>query len=327
MEAPIEHNITTQAAIETFLARCSALNLADGSVAWYRHILRALTAFLEARGARALREATPALLREHLADLRRRGQASETVFRTYGGMRCAFRFWKREGLLEDNPMERVERPRRDRTLIRPLSPEQAARLIEMPDAASPAGLRDRAMMMLMLDSGLRISEVLSLEAGRVDWLNCAATVMGKGRKERTVPFSARTGLALLEYAKARSQGRQQASQLFLGRTGKPICRSKARKIIMRYGREAEITGVRMSPHTLRHTFAVLYVRNGGDSFSLQEILGHSTLEMTRRYVNLASRDVAEQHKKFSPMEMLLQGQTRKGVGDKPTPLAASGAIA
>jgi integrase/recombinase XerD len=83
-----------------------------------------------------------------------------------------------------------------------------------------------------------------------------------------------------------------------------MCRSKARKLLLRYGRAAGIEGVRISPHTLRHTFAVLYIRNGGDSFSLQEMLGHSTLEMTRRYVHLASRDVAEQHKKFSPMEFL-----------------------
>ena len=208
-------------------------------------------------------------------------------------------------MIVSNPMELVERPRRERTLIRPMSLEQAAKLLEMPDARTTDGLRDRAMMMLMLDSGLRISELLSLEAGRVDWMTGTATVMGKGRKERAVPFSARTAQTLLEYARARSQRPAKAPQLFLGRTGKPVCRSKARKLILRYGRAAGIEGVRLSPHTLRHTFAVLYVRNGGDSFSLQEILGHSTLEMTRQYVNLARRDVAEQHKKFSPMEALM----------------------
>jgi integrase/recombinase XerD len=290
-------------ACESFLSRCEALNLAQGSVAWYRHILRALVRFLSAQ-ARALEEVTAAQLRDHLTDLRRRGQASETVFRTYGGMRCAFRFWKREGFIAENPMDRVERPRRERALIRPLSAEQASRLIEMPDAGNVQGLRDRAMMMLMLDSGLRITEALTLEAGRVDWLNCAVTVMGKGRKERSVPFSAKTGQALLVYAQARAKGPIKGGEFFLGKTGKKVCRSKARKLILRYGKAAGIEGVRMSPHTLRHTFAVLYVRNGGDSFSLQEILGHSTLEMTRNYVNLARRDVAEQHKKFSPMEFL-----------------------
>lgn len=294
-----------QSAVESFLSRCDALNLAAGSVAWYRHILKNMAASLIACGARDLRGVTPPMLRDHLSNLRRRGQASETVFRTYGGMRCAFLFWKREGAIESNPMELVERPRRERVLIRPLSAEQAGRLIEMPDKRGVYGLRDRAMMMLMLDSGLRISELLSLEAGRVDWLNCTVTVMGKGRKERSVPFSAKTGQALLEYAQARSKTRVRDGQFFLGKTGKRICRSKARKLILRYGKAAGIEGVRMSPHTLRHTFAVLYVRNGGDSFSLQEILGHSTLEMTKRYVNLASRDVAEQHKKFSPMEALI----------------------
>ena len=203
-------------------------------------------------------------------------------------------------------MERVERPRRERVLIRPFSPEQAARLIAAPDTSVVYGLRDRAMMMLMLDSGLRISELLSLDSGRVDWLNCGVTVMGKGRKERRVPFSAKTGQALLEYAQARSKGQVKSGEFFLGKTGKPMCRSKARKLLLRYGRAAGIEGVRISPHTLRHTFAVLYIRNGGDSFSLQEILGHSTLEMTRRYVHLASRDVAEQHKKFSPVQQLLK---------------------
>ncbi|MDE2237186.1 MAG: tyrosine-type recombinase/integrase [Elusimicrobia bacterium] len=292
-------------ACESFLSRCEALNLAGGSIGWYQHILKDWRAALAARGIATLSEVTAPLLRDHLTSLRRRGQASETVFRTYGGLRCAFRFWKREGALDSNPMELVERPRRERALIRPLSAEQASRLIEMPDKRGVYGLCDRAMMMLMLDSGLRISELLSLEASRVDWLNCTVTVMGKGRKERSVPFSAKTGQALLEYAQARSKAKVRDGQFFLGKTGKKICRSKARKLILRYGKAAGIEGVRMSPHTLRHTFAVLYIRNGGDSFSLQEILGHSTLEMTRRYVHLASRDVAEQHKKFSPMEALL----------------------
>lgn len=258
------------------------------------------------RGVHDLGQISPTSLRDHLSALRRKGHSSETIFRTYGGIRCAFRFWKREGMIESNPMELVERPRRERTLIRPMSLEQAAKLLEMPDARTTDGLRDRGMMMLMLDSGLRISEILSMEAGRIDWMSGTATVMGKGRKERSVPFSARTAQTLLEYARARSQRPAKAPQLFLGRTGKPVCRSKARKLILRYGRAAGIEGVRLSPHTLRHTFAVLYVRNGGDSFSLQEILGHTTLEMTRQYVNLARRDVAEQHKKFSPMASLLQ---------------------
>lgn len=287
------------------MSRCQALNLADGTIAWYENILGELSKSLAAQGVSGLEEVRAEHLRAHLSRLRREGMASETVFRCYGALRCAFRFWKREGQLTTNPMELVERPRRERALIRPLAPEQASRLLEMPDTRRPQGLRDRAMMALMLDSGLRVSEVLSLEGSRIDWLNCTLAVMGKGRKERTVPFSATTAQVLLEYARQRAKGPVLDPQFFLGRTGRKLERTKVRKLVVRYGKAAGIQGVRVSPHTLRHTFAVMYIRNGGDSFSLQEILGHSTLEMTRRYVHLARRDVAEQHKKFSPMQMLM----------------------
>jgi integrase/recombinase XerD len=292
-------------ASKAFLSRCGALNLADGTLAWYGHILRDLTAFLAAKGILRLGAVTPALLRDFLASLRQKGHASETIARTYGAIRCLFQFWTREGFLEKNPMELVERPRRERVLIRPMSPEQAARLLDQPDGRSVHGLRDRALMMLMLDSGLRVSEALSLEANRIDWMNCVLTVMGKGRKERSVPFSTRTCQALLEYARERGKSSAKSPQFFLGRTGKPLDRCKVRQRMKRCARQAGIEGVRVSPHTLRHTFAVMYVRNGGDAFSLQQILGHSTLEMTRRYVNFARQDVAAQHRKFSPMESLM----------------------
>lgn len=149
-------------------------------------------------------------------------------------------------------MALVEKPRRERVLIRPLSPEQATVLLDQPDAGNVEGLRDRAMMVLMLDSGLRVSEVTAVGADRVDWLRCCLTVMGKGRKERLVPFSARSGQILLEYARARAQGSMLAPNFFLGRTGRALERNKIRKLVLRYGRKAGIQGVRISPHTLRH---------------------------------------------------------------------------
>ena len=92
--------------------------------------------------------------------------------------------------------------------------------------------------------------------------------------------------------------------MFVSRCGRRLTSRHVQIMVRRYGRHAEIQGVRVSPHTLRHTFATQYIRNGGDPFSLQAILGHSTLEMVRNYVNLASRDVAIQHKKFSPLDRL-----------------------
>lgn len=299
------NDMSLHACTAGFLSRCQAMNLAPGTLGWYSFILRDLTAFLELREVRELDKIDPTHLRQFLVNLRTAGKASETIVRTFGALRCAFRFWTREGILSKDPMALVERPRCERVLIRPMTPEQVTALLEQPDRRSVEGLRDRAMMMLMLDSGLRVFEVRFLRTDRIDWINCTATVMGKGRKERLIPFSAKTREALLEYATARRGKVVRSPQFFVGQTGMPVDRSKMHKLVRGYGRKAGIQGVRISPHTLRHTFAVLYIRNGGDSFSLQEILGHSTLEMTRRYVNLASRDVAEQYKKFSPMEGLL----------------------
>ncbi len=297
-------SVTLMAACSSFVSRCMALNLTDGTLRWYQNILRELVRFMCAQGIDDLFAIQPMHLRNFLGHLRQKGQSSQTVSRTFGAIRCAFQFWHREGFLSRNPMSLVEKPRRERHLIRPLSAEQATILIAQPDTSKTDGIRDRAMMMLMLDSGLRVSEVLSVEANRIDWMSCSLTVMGKGRKERSVPFSAPTCQALLEYSRLRAKTPGISAQFFLGRTGRAMERTKVQRLVLRYGKRAGIEGVRLSPHTLRHTFAVLYIRNGGDSFSLQEILGHSTLEMTRNYVHLARRDVADQHKKFSPMERL-----------------------
>ena len=310
--------MTFKNACSSFTSRCMALNLVDGTLAWYENILRGLGGFLEAKSIHELAEIEPMHLRDFLSHLRRRGLSSQTVSRTFGALRCAFHFWQWEGLLNRNPMAMVERPRKEKHLIRPLNADQAAKLLEQPDVSTLMGLRDRALMILLMDSGLRISEALSLETSRIEWMSCTMTVMGKGRKERSVPFSAKTCQALLEYSRVRTQRFPGGVYFFLGRTGKPLERCRIRRTIVRYGKKAGIEGVRVSPHTLRHTFAVFYVRNGGDTFSLQEILGHSTLEMSRHYVHLARRDIAEQHKKFSPMEALLGREAARKQPAKPS---------
>lgn len=289
-------------ACAAFHSRCDSLNLASGTVAWYDQILRDLTRFLESRGVAVLGQVQPARLRDYLSHLRQRELSSETVFRVWGALKAFFGFLGRERLIGDNPMATVERPRRERHLIEPLNMVQVRALLEQPNLKKRQGLRDRAMMLLMVDSGLRLSEVLGLEIRRVHWQEKLVTVLGKGRKERTVPLGHNSASALDAYLQARGAGGVFA---FPGRTGKPLDTRVVQLAMKRYGKSAAIDGVRVSPHTLRHTFAIQYVRNGGDPFSLQAILGHSTLDMVRNYVNLASRDVSEQHRKFSPMDRLL----------------------
>jgi len=305
--------ISFRQAYEQFYLRCYSRNLSPGTLAWYKQILGGLERFLaEVYEILHMEEISPGHLRAYLGEQKKRGIASETIHRTYGGLRCFFKFLKRDEIIEKNPMELVEKPRRERHLIRPMSQDQMRALLAQPDPKFYLGRRNKAMMLLMMDSGLRLSEVLSLRLCDVDLAGGELIVMGKGRKERRVPFAAVMREALKAYLKKRSRIRKGGDLVFVNRRGGRLTRRHVQITVRRYGRNAGIKGVRVSPHTLRHTFATQYIRNGGDPFSLQAILGHSTLEMVRNYVNLASRDVMVQHRKFSPLDRLFAGGAKGG---------------
>lgn len=292
--------ISTKDAHAAFMARCEALNLARGSISWYGNILRDLDAFLLRLGICAVSGVSAATIRSYLTQLRDRGQGSETIFRRWGALKAFFRFLHREELIGSNPMSQVERPKREKHLVQPFSMLQVHALLAQPDTAKPTGLRDKAMLLLMVDSGLRLSEVLGLELGRINWDDSQLVVLGKGRKERAIPVSRAVTKALEEYIQVRGAGGQL---VFLGRAGRPLNSRTVQVSMRKYGKAAQIQGVRLSPHTLRHTFAIQWIKNEGDPFSLQSILGHSTLDMVRHYVNLARQDVTIKHRKFSPMSM------------------------
>jgi integrase/recombinase XerD len=301
---------TFQQAYEEFRLRCDSRNLSDGTLAWYKQILGGLQRFLIQRFEIAsMDEITPGHIRSYLSQLKARELSSETVHRTYGGLRCFFKFLLREGLIRSNAMELVERPKRERHLIQPLQPEHVLALLEQANPKTFLGLRNKVLMLLMLDSGLRLSEALRLKLGNVDVPGGTVLVMGKGRKERRVPFAKVTRQALEALLTERRRIVVPSDFLFISRHGGELTSRHIQIMIKRYGERAGIKGVRVSPHTLRHTCATQYIRNGGDPFSLQQILGHSTLEMVRNYVNLASRDVYDAHRRFSPMDHLLSSST------------------
>lgn len=293
--------ISFQHAQEAFLLRCRAQNLSPLTIEWYKGILKPLGRFLAAYGIDKPENATPTLLRSHLDHLKANGHCSGTLFRTYGALRCFFHFLSRERMIPANPMSLVEKPRKEKKLIQALTSDQARILLAQPDLKTFGGLRGWTIMILILDTGLRLAEVVALRRDQIDFQNNILRVLGKGRKERTTPIGHATRRALEAYAQVRGSG---GVLFFLARSGRPLRRRYLQGALKRYGRRAGIEGVRVSPHSLRHTFAIQYVKNGGDAFSLQAILGHASLDMVRNYVNLARRDVAEQHGKFSPMAWL-----------------------
>ncbi len=210
-----------------------------------------------------------------------------------------------EGYLEENVMRRLKLPKLPKTLPEPLTEEEIQRVLTACLDSHLERERNFAIMMLFMDTGIRLDELVNLRLSRVDFVIGEMTIFGKGSKERKVPIGTQAKKALLDYVtKVRPEpiNPQDADRLFLNADGYPITHDAVEKMFQRIRKSVDIP--RLHPHACRHTFAVRYLVHGGDAFSLQRILGHTSLEMTRKYVNLASEDVKEKHRRFSPMDNL-----------------------
>lgn len=205
-----------------------------------------------------------------------------------------------------HPFTRIKIPKPPKKVIPTLTEQQQIDLLSVIDTSTPNGYRDYALIALLIDDGMRCSESTGITLDNVDLDRRQIKVLGKGNKERYVPIGATLVKILWKYINVyRPQPAiPRYTNLFLTRNGRPLTKDRVGIIVKRYGRRAGITNVRCSPHTLRHTFAVTFLRNGGDVFTLQRIMGHSTLEILKIYINLAQEDIGRVHQKCSPLDNL-----------------------
>jgi len=208
----------------------------------------------------------------------------------------------KDDLVTDNPMKGVDRPKTKQVIISTFTTEQIQAMLGI-CGNDFVGIRNRALILTLIDCGLRVSELCSLQTNDIRWNEQTMLVTGKGNKERIVPFGRTTRSALLTYWERRGDV-PATDTFFLTCYGDPINRQRAHCALFECGTKAGVTGLRISPHTFRHTFAVMYLRNGGDVFSLQKMLGHTDLTMTRRYAELSETDVIEKHRQFSPADAI-----------------------
>lgn len=167
--------------------------------------------------------------------------------------------------------------------------------------------RDRAIILILLDSGVRVSELISFKLKEVNWEQGrgALLIQGKGRKERVVPIGPTPLNAYLQYYYGHHQERAPDGAFpFVSQRGGPLTPTGVRQMLKRRARKAEITGVRVSPHTFRHTFARRYLVNGGSEIALKQILGHTTMEMVSHYARLSDKDLQSLHAQASPVERM-----------------------
>lgn len=219
-------------------------------------------------------------------------------------LRAFFSWLAREGYTDTNRLAKLRPPKAPVKVVDVLKPEEITRVLKSIDSSFPNCARNYAILVLFLDSGLRCGELRSFTVDDISMEGGYIKVMGKGGKERIVPFGASAQKALLRYlTRFRPQPFNPiVENFFLTPDGKSVTANCVKMVFNRIARKSGVK--RLHPHLCRHTFATNYLVNGGDVFSLQQILGHTTLEMVGRYVTLASSQVTIQHRKFSPMDRL-----------------------
>lgn len=223
-----------------------------------------------------------------------------SIHGTYRAMRAFFNFLEREEVITASPMAQVRPPKTPILQPKALSPGRTKALMDAANHKDGQGRRNYALILLMLDTGLRASETVGLMLDHLDIQGGRAKVMGKGWKQRTVPIGFVARRALSRYIN-RYRPESPSNCVFLKWDGQAMTQNALKLLFRRLSKKA---GFKVTPHMLRHTFATNYLRNGGDIFTLQRILGHSTLDMVRRYASTIFEDVQRVHGTASPVDRL-----------------------
>ena len=301
--------LTLSQVLEGFELACQARHLSPHTLADYFNTFRKFCAYLVA---------DPPFSAINLEQLRSflgcQTVSNKTVLNYHTGLSALWTWAVAEGLAPANLLHQVERPRPEQPALTIFSLADIKALLSAlaqsrpytrrgkaeSDHALPNPERNTAIILLMLDTGLRVSELCDLRLNRLDVRNRRITVWGKGSKERHIPFCPRTGQALWKYLAAARKEARLDEPVFVTRTGRQMDRMEVLHMLATIGARAGVSDVH--PHAFRHTFAVNYLRNGGDIYTLQEILGHSSLEMVKRYLHVAQVDIDTTHRRASPVD-------------------------
>ncbi|HEX6939139.1 MAG TPA: site-specific tyrosine recombinase XerD [Longimicrobiales bacterium] len=261
-----------------------------------------LVEFLRDRGVDRPGAATAAHLREYVYALKDRGLQATSIRRNISAVRTYFAFLMAEGHVVADPSERLEAPKIARRLPGVLSREEVARLLDAPDPADPLFWRDRALLEFAYASGVRVSELIAVKL-RDLWLEDGfASVFGKGAKERLVPVGRSAVRALEIYIRECRPGLEKGGGkgvVFLNAHGRPLTRMGVLKILRKHVRRAGIRK-RVTPHTLRHSFATHLLEGGADLAAVQEMLGHADISTTQIYTHVDREYLKDVHRKFHP---------------------------
>jgi len=298
-------------------------NRAEGkspkTITWYSQNLARFCSYLKSRHfPDSIEHVDTRLLRDYVLYLLKRQRfenhpytsvkaeplSTATIHGHVRTLRAFFSWLAREGFVESNVAKELKPPKLVTRVVSTLSDEEIVSILRTFSPGNNAEARNQTIFMVLLDTGLRIGELVNLKMDDANMREGLLKVMGKGKKERIVPVGSNAQRALQRYLFRHrpKPAHPGIENVFLSVYGTPLTENSIKLMFARLAKKSEVH--RLHAHLCRHTFATRFLINGGDVFTLQQILGHSTLEMVRHYVNLASNHVALQHQRFSPLDRL-----------------------
>jgi len=285
--------------IELFSLYCKSKNYSPKTIDTYEKFLGYFVEFCRSRNVRTVEQIDMLVLMKYIEHCMARVKPI-TVHDYYRVVKRWLNWLVVMEIIPENPGDKIGQIKYPSKIIQAFNDGHIRDMLTVCNDGSKNGIRNQAIILMLLDTGLRLNECASLELKDVDIHQEAITVLGKGGKQRRVRFGKQAQKALLKYLPKR---KDDLPNLWVTEEGQPLQKEGIQMIIRRIKDRAGITDVRCSAHTFRHTFAINYLRNGGDVFTLQYILGHSALDMTQKYVaSLKSEDAMNGHKKWSPVD-------------------------
>jgi len=276
-------------------------NASPHTIANYKSDLLQLAKFLENKKL-SLRDIDNIVLRGFLAVLYDRGEKKSTVGRKLAAIRSFFHFCVRKHWLNDNPAKVVSTPKQDKPVPSFLTEEEMQKFLDLPQTAKPLDKRDKAMLELLYATGIRVSELVGICLEDVKFTERLIRIRGKGKKERLVPFGRMAEKSLRSYLRARSminKGQVEETPLFLNYRGQKLSSRSVERTVDKHIRCSALKR-KISPHSLRHSFASHLLSRGADLRVIQELLGHESLATTQKYTHLDLKHLLEVYRKSHP---------------------------
>jgi len=276
-------------------------NASPHTIASYKRDLLQLAGYLEERKI-ILSRVDNVILRGFLAKLQEKQNKKSTVARKLAAIRSFFQFCMKKKWLEDNPAKVVATPKQEKHVPSFLSEDEMVQFLDLPQTTQPLDLRDKAALELLYATGMRVSELAGLNLDDLNFSERLIRVRGKGKKERLIPFGKKAEDSLTFYIRSRPQinkGDIEAKALFLNYRGERLSSRSIERIVDKYIR---LTALRrkISPHSLRHSFASHLLSRGADLRVIQELLGHESLATTQKYTHLNLKQLMDVYKKSHP---------------------------